>query len=58
MTRQERASAILTMCVIVGPGLVGVAAGGLQWWVVGMAWDRLVGCDPAESAIKPNRGSI
>lgn len=31
------------ICVIVGPGLVGVAAGAVQWWVLGTAWDRLVG---------------
>lgn len=27
--------------VIVGPGLVGVVVGGLQWWLIGTAWDRL-----------------
>jgi hypothetical protein len=36
------------LCVIVGPGLVGVAAGGLQWWAVGAVWDRLVRRGPAE----------
>jgi hypothetical protein len=37
------------LCVIVGPGLVGVVAGGLQWFVLGAVWDRLV----AKSAAKP-----
>jgi hypothetical protein len=46
------------LCVIVGPGLVGVAAGGLQWWAIGLAWDRLVGRDPAEEVTAPNRAVI
>jgi hypothetical protein len=31
------------LCVIIGPGLVGLLAGGLQWFVVGACWDRLAG---------------
>jgi hypothetical protein len=31
------------LCVIVGPGLVGLAVGGAQWWLVGAAWDRVFG---------------
>jgi hypothetical protein len=46
------------LCVIVGPGLVGMAAGGLQWWGVGKVWDRLVGCEPAESDTAPNPAGI
>jgi hypothetical protein len=31
------------LCVIIGPGLVGLLTGGLQWFVVGACWDRLAG---------------
>jgi hypothetical protein len=27
------------LCVVVGPGLVGLLAGGLQWYLLGAAWD-------------------
>lgn len=29
------------LCVVVGPGVVGMLVGGLQWYVLGVAWDRL-----------------
>jgi hypothetical protein len=29
------------LCVVVGPGLVGMLVGGLQWYVLGVVWDRL-----------------
>jgi hypothetical protein len=31
------------ICVIIGPGLVGLVAGGLQWYALGAGWDRLAG---------------
>jgi hypothetical protein len=27
------------LCVIIGPGIVGVALGGVRWWMVGTVWD-------------------
>jgi hypothetical protein len=36
------------LCIIIVPGLVGVATGGMQWWVLGVIWDRLAGRSPAE----------
>jgi hypothetical protein len=29
------------LCIVVGPGLVGMIAGGLQWFLIGAAWDRI-----------------
>ncbi len=29
------------LCIIVGPGLVGLVVGGVQWYLVGAAWDRI-----------------
>lgn len=31
------------ICVVVGPGLVGLLVGGIQWYLLGAGWDRLVG---------------
>jgi hypothetical protein len=31
------------ICVVVGPGLVGLLAGGVQWYLLGAGWDRVVG---------------
>ena len=28
------------LCIIVGPGLVGMLVGGLQWYIIGAVWDR------------------
>jgi hypothetical protein len=28
------------LCIVVGPGLVGMVAGGLQWYLLGAVWDR------------------
>jgi hypothetical protein len=43
------------LCVIVGPGLVGITVGGLQWWVVGAVWDRLVGLCRTASGVAADR---
>jgi hypothetical protein len=29
--------------VVVGPGLVGLFVGGVQWYLLGAAWERLAG---------------
>ena len=29
------------LCLIVGPGLVGLLVGGVQWYLIGAAWDRV-----------------
>jgi hypothetical protein len=29
------------ICVVIGPGLAGLFAGGLQWYVLGSLWQRL-----------------
>ena len=31
------------ICVVVGPGLVGLLSGGVQWYLLGAAWDWLGG---------------
>jgi hypothetical protein len=31
------------ICVVVGPWLVGLLVGGVQWYLLGAVWDRLVG---------------
>lgn len=30
------------VCVIVGPGFLGLIIGNLQWYLIGFVWDRLV----------------
>jgi len=30
------------ICVVIGPGVVGAVAGGLQWYIVGVGWERLL----------------
>jgi hypothetical protein len=31
------------LCIEIGPGLVGLLVGGLQWYILGFCWDRLAG---------------
>ena len=31
------------LCVVIGPGLVGLVAGGTQWYIIGAVWERLAG---------------
>jgi hypothetical protein len=37
------------ICLILGPGLFGLVVGGLQWYVVGVCWDRWIGKRLSES---------
>jgi hypothetical protein len=32
--------AVGVLCIVVGPGLVGLLVGGAQWYLIGAAWDR------------------
>lgn len=41
------------LCVVVGPGLAGLLLGGLQWYILGVVWDRLFG-----SHAKPSEPKI
>lgn len=33
--------AVGVLCIVVGPGLVGLLVGGAQWYLIGAAWDRV-----------------
>jgi hypothetical protein len=41
------------LCIIVGPGFVGMLVGGLQWYLIGAVWDALTAEPVTEPVASP-----